>query len=255
MANILFYDIETAPILGVAWSKYETTLVWIVEDWYMLSFAWKWGHEKKTHILALPDFPLYQKEPKNDWALISELHELFNKADIVVAHNGDRFDNRKSNARFLKHNIVPTEPYHSIDTLKVARRQFALTSYKLDDLAEYLGLGRKLKTDKDLWESCMAGDPQAWAKMRRYNKRDVVLLEKVYLKLRPWIANHPGLNVINGRPDACPKCGGQRMHKGMKYRATNTNLYQYYRCMDCGGMAKARMPEHKPSADKMKYVN
>ena len=31
----------------------------------------------------------------------------------------------------------------------------------------------------------------------------------------------------------------------MKYRATNTNLYQYFRCMGCGSNLKSRIAEPK----------
>jgi hypothetical protein len=142
----------------------------------------------------------------------------------------------------VKHNMSPPTPYRQLDTKKIAKRYFNFTSNKLDDLGVYLGVGKKLKTDADLWKFCMAGDKKAWDKMKKYNKQDVILLEKIYLKFRPWVNSHPALNVLDGRPKSCNKCGSNRMNKSMKYLATNTNLYQYYRCQKCGGMAKSRVP-------------
>lgn len=255
MSRTLVFDIETSPNLSYIWGKWEQNSLHVEQEWHMLCFAYKWLGEKNTHVIALPDFKRYKKDPTNDKDVVSALYELFNEADVVIAHNGDKFDQRKTNARFLAHDMKPPEPYASIDTLKIARKYFALDSNKLDDLGDYLKVGRKKQTGGfELWLGCMRGDKKAWKKMLDYNKQDVVLLEKVYLKLRPWATNHPALNVLEDRPNSCPKCGGTRMHKGMKYKATNTNLYQYYRCQDCGGMAKSRVPEYKQAQERMKYT-
>ena len=241
--KILFYDIETAPLIGPAWQTWDTNLIWVIKEWYMLSFAYKWAGEKKVHVRGLPDYKLYKKEPENDRELVTELYKLFDEADVVIAHNGDRFDQKKTNARIIFHGLKPPTPYQSIDTLKIARKHFSFTSNKLNDLGIYLGCGQKLKTDSSLWQKCMAGDRKAWADMLRYNKQDVVLLEQVYNKLLPWITNHPSTNVYEGRPNACRNCGSDKIKAGMKYRATNTTLYQYFRCMGCGANLKSRLPE------------
>ena len=251
----LLYDIETSPNLAWVWGKFEQNVIEFEEEWYLLCFAYKWLGEKKTHVVALPDFSEYKKAPTNDIEVVRALYNLFNEADVVVAHNGDRFDQKKSHARFIYHGMPPPEPYQSVDTCKLARKYFAFNSNKLDDLGSHLKLGRKIKTGGfDLWMGCMKGDKKAWKKMKGYNKQDVDLLEAVYLKLRPWDAGHPAVNVLDRRPDSCPKCGGTHINKGMKYKATNTNLYQYYRCMDCGGMLKARVPEYKQSEERMRYT-
>lgn len=250
MARVLFWDIETAPILGTAWANYDTNLIWVVEDWYILCFAYKW-QGGKTQVISLPDFKLYKKDPKNDIEVVKALQALFEEADITIAHNGDRFDVRKTNARILKHNLPRPIPPKTIDTLKVSRKNFALTSHKLDDLGEYLGVGRKIKTDKDLWEGCVAGDMKAWKKMKKYNIQDVELLERVYNKLLPWIDNHPSLSILENRPDSCPNCGGTNVIARSKYHPTKTQAYQYHQCNDCGHPVKVRIPEKR---EKVTYA-
>lgn len=254
-AKILIWDIETAPIIGTAWSKYDTNLVWVIEDWYILGYAYKWHGEREVHTVMLPDFPTYKKDPKNDIELVRSLHKLMEEADITIAHNGDKFDNRKTNARILKHNLLPISQGKTIDTLKVSRKYFALTSYRLDDLAQYLNVGSKIKTDKTLWERCMAGDEIAWNKMRRYNKRDVNVLEKVYLKLRPWIINHPPINILTQDPESCPKCGSGKGFQKRGYQSTKTNRYQRVQCVACGGWSRYRVPEKIMPERRMTYVN
>lgn len=157
----------------------------------------------------------------------------------MCGHNADNFDYKKLNAAFLKYGLAPPKPVKMIDTLKAARRIAKFPSNKLDDLGHTLGLGRKLPhTGKHLWTACMNGDRKAWRKMGAYNIQDVVLLERVYLKLRPYIPNHPNLNLISRR-NACPKCGGKRFWKrGWLY--TKTMEKQRLQCTECGGWSVDR---------------
>lgn len=231
--KILFMDIETAPSLGWVWQKYETNVIDFHTDWYILSIAYKWSDEKKVHTLGLCDFPGHRKHPENDEALSKVLWNLLNTADIVIAHNGDRFDLPKANTRFISHGLPPTSPYRTIDTLKIARARFKFDSNKLDDLGRYLRVGRKLPhTGFHLWKGCMSGDRRSWALMKKYNGQDVVLLEKVYYLLRAWHPTHPSL--AQGAAGVCPKCRSTRIHKrGFSYTARSRK--QRFNCADCSG--------------------
>jgi DNA polymerase elongation subunit (family B) len=250
--KVLLYDIETAPIIGTTWGMYEQNLIWIIEDWHMLTFAYKWLGENKVHVLGLDDFPEFKKDPSNDKALVQELHKLFDEADIVIAHNGDSFDQKMSNTRFMVHHLPPPSPYKQIDTKKIAKRNARFTSNKLDDLGKALGLGQKLDTDKTLWQRCLAGDKKAWAMMKRYNKQDVVLLEQLYKEFLPWISNHPGMNMLSGNMQACPKCNalGRMQKRGL--RTTKVGTYQQFQCQNCGGWCQERTPL---KGEKPTYVN
>ena len=71
-------------------------IVSTVAPWFMLSFAYKVQGESKTHFHCLADYPAYNKDRKNDKALVTDLHRLvFSDADVLVGHNIDRFDGRK----------------------------------------------------------------------------------------------------------------------------------------------------------------
>jgi len=232
--------------MGWFWGKtYETDIIEVSTPWYMLCFSYKWLGESRIHTKSLIDYPqIYKKDQEDDSALVKDLHKLFDEAEILVAHNGDRFDVRKSNARFVKIGLRPPSPYRTIDTLKAARKHFLFESNRLNDLGQYLGLGKKLPhTGFHLWKRCMRGDPRAWSLMRRYNKRDVVLLERVYEKLRPYMATHPNLNLYSDRP-CCPACQSHKIQR-RGVLVTQARKYTRYQCMDCGYWLKGK-PTHDP---------
>jgi hypothetical protein len=232
MSNVLLYDLETGPNLAYVWGKYQQDVIQFESEWKLLSFSWKWLSGKTTQVCSLRDH--------TEEELVRELHILFDAADVIVAHNGDQFDQRMANAKFIQFGLNPPAPYKTVDTKKVAKRYFRFTSNKLDDIGAKLGLGRKLQTGGfGTWLGCLNDDRRAWAKMERYNIQDVKLLEKIYLKLRPWIDNHPPINVIDGKPDACPKCGSTRI-QSRGTRINKTTTVQRFQCMACGGWLHAR---------------
>lgn len=210
----LLMDLETAPALGYYFDLYkEGNIVSTKIDWYILSFAYKWLDKKRVHAYALPDFKSYKKNKECDKELVTKLHELISSTDVLVAHNGDNFDMKKSNSRFLVNGLSPIPPVKTVDTLKLARKYFAFDSNRLNDLCKLLGFGEKIETGgKKLWIKCLNGDMKAWKKMVKYNKHDVVLLEKIYLKLRSWNPQQPNANLFNGTISNCPACGSDRLH-------------------------------------------
>ena len=190
---------------------------------------------------SLADFKGYKPGSENDKALVKQLWKLFDEADILIAHNGDNFDIKKANARFAYYKLPPPSPYKTIDTLKVARKYFQFTSNKLDDLGNHLGYGRKLAhTGFHLWKGCMNGDLQAWKHMVRYNRRDVELLEKIYLHLRPWISNHPNVSILSDTYNGCPACGSKNVMK-MGTDITQTGRVQQYQCRDCKKWSRGKI--------------
>lgn len=237
-ARILLYDIETAYTVGVVWGLYEQNVAHVLKEPYILTVSWKWLDEKTTHVVSLPDFKLYKKDPTNDYEVVKKLHSLFEEADIIIAHNGNGFDQKWSYSRFLVHGMKPPSQAKYVDTLLIARSKFKFNSNKLNDLSKYLGIGSKVDTGGiKLWVDCIEHkNPKAWAKMCKYNKQDVVLLEKVYLKLRPFITNHPNLNMFNNTTHACTNCNSNNMHKRGFY-LTRTTKTQRYQCRDCGAWA------------------
>jgi len=235
--KVLLYDIETSPHIGYTWNKYETDVLEFIKEKQVISFAWKWLGEKRVQCLSLPMFPTYKKDRDNNRDLIVELHKLISEADITVGHNVCAFDDKVSNAEFILHGLTPPPPHKTIDTLRVARKLFKFSSNKLGDLGQRLGLGKKVSTGGfSLWLGCLHGDPKSWALMEKYNKGDVDLLEKVYHKLKPWMTNHPDMNIAD-RHVGCPACRGINIiRRGWMYSTHGKS--PRFQCRDCGKWSK-----------------
>jgi hypothetical protein len=259
---ILVYDIENAPALGWVWDVYQTNVIATEQDWYLLCFAWKWLGTRGTRFSSIKDDPTFQPDTTNDLWVTERLHALFNRADVVIAHNGDRFDQKKTNARFLYHRLGPASPYQSVDTLKESRRYFGDQSHKLAEIGRRHGLGDKAPTEGfALWRACMAGELKAWRRMERYNRQDVRLLESAYLLMRPFIGSpgkqaHPNLGHWDAKAKqegrlVCPKCGHDRLRtlSGSDSHRTFVSEYNTVWCDlasgGCGGYSRLRVRERQ----------
>jgi hypothetical protein len=234
--RILFYDLETLQNIVATWGIFDQNVPFqnIMKERSIICGAFKFQGEKKIEVVSISDNPAaFKKDPHNDKHVVTAIHKILSSADILVAHNGDKFDLKYFNARAIFHGLNPIPPMRTIDTLKVARRHFRFNSNRLDYLGQFLGLGRKLKMGGDDWLAILGGDLKACEKMAKYNKQDVLLLEAVYNKMRPWMETHPNLSTHNEKL-CCPKCQSVKF-QARGVRVTQGAKYRRYQCQDCGG--------------------
>ena len=252
-AKILIVDIETAPKVAYVWRFFKENIgaKQVREHGHIMSFAAKW--------LNSDDIIYEENRKEDDSNIVSSLVDLFDQADIVVAHNGQRFDFPQIMGRAVVHGIKPPSPYKIVDTLKVSRFEFGFPSHSLEYLAKVLGCKEKLQHKNfpgfELWLECLRGNNEAWKEMREYNIQDIITLEEIYLKMRPWMRRHPNIGAITEDDKiACPKCGSHKMVKrGFAY--TNVGKYQRYVCNSCGGWSRSRYTLMPDEAKKNLVVN
>jgi hypothetical protein len=227
-------DIETAPAKVLVWadSLYEQNVIEVLKPWYVLSYAYQWMGDKKIHCVALPDFPGYKKNKGCDKALMWSLRDLFDEADIIIAHNAS-FDIGKSQVRFLYHNIPRPSPFKHICTYQACRHIGRFSSKKLDNLSALLGVGRKLPHQgKHTWLGCMKGNEDDWEVLKKYNKHDVYLVHAVYDRIKGWMVRHPALTWFT-RENACPVCLSKNV-QNRGFHLTSTGKKQRIHCQGCG---------------------
>ena len=241
-AKVLILDIETAPIRAYVWGIWQQNvgLPQIQSDWFCLTWAAKWLFEDKVYSGKLKPKEVLEQ---NDKRIIVGIWKLINEADIVIAHNGEKFDIPKLNTRFILNGLQPPLPYQQIDTLKHIRRQFGFTSNKLDYVNKLLNLERKKDTNFELWENCMKGNANALSEMEEYNVQDVRILEETYLQIRAWIKPHPnmGLFILDEKEHRCPNCGSSELTEQGKTYNTTANVYTLMRCDNCGAASRKRL--------------
>jgi len=201
-----------------------------MESSYVLCWSAKWYGDDNILFSGVNTV-----KPK---AMLVKIYDLLSQADAVIHYNGTKFDIPTLNKEFLLFGMTPPAPYKQIDLLRVAKNQFRFPSNKLDYVAQALGLGKKTKhIGHELWIQCMAKNKEAWAMMEEYNRNDVVLLEKVYDKLKPWIKHHANHGVYEDGL-CCTNCASVRFQRrGWAY--SQAHKYQRYQCSDCGTWFKA----------------
>lgn len=242
--KVLVIDIETLPAEAYIWGpgKQYVGHKQIIKgkDWCILSFAAKWiaGDEIFGDKLSGEAAVC-----RDDALLCEQLWPLMNEADIIIAHNGDKFDVRKINARMIANGIMaPPAPYETIDTLIESRKVFAHSSHSQDYLTKLFKIPEKLKTEYQMWIDCATGDEDAIDRMFEYNKGDIAGLEEMYFKLRPWMRKHPnfGLYYDEDNVSRCPKCGSKKIMYGAHYYYTPLGRFKSFRCNDCGSLGRSR---------------
>lgn len=241
--RILLLDIETAPNLAYVWGTWKQNISMdkIVDKSYVMCWAAKWYGEKGTQFAATRT-----GKERETRAMLRQVHDLLDEADAVVHYNGKSFDIPTLNKEFVTHEMTPPAPYKQIDLLEVVRDQFNFPINKLNFVVQALGLGAKVRhAGFQMWIDCMAGDDTAWRRMEEYNRGDVVVLERLYDRVKPWIRNHPHHGAFDGRPHACPKCGTEGKLQARGFAVTRDTQYQRYQCGSCGGWSRGKTAVNK----------
>jgi hypothetical protein len=221
--KILILDIETRPAVAYVWKAWDENIGYeqVIEPGGMICFAAKWVGEK--------DIVFYSNWTHSHHEMVAAAHALLSEADAVVTYNGDKFDLPKLNGEFILDGLGPVPPVASIDVVKTVKKMGFLMN-RLAFIGPLLRVGQKVKHEGfELWAKVLEGNDKARAKMQKYNEQDVVLLEKLYNKVRPFIKNHPQLR--NG--ETCPACESTKTQK-RGFRFTRFFRIQRNQCTDCG---------------------
>lgn len=215
----------------------------------IICFGYQIFGEEKVRCLNAWDYSSWTKDLNDDEKLLKDAREILSTADVVVTHNGKRFDWKFFQTRLLKYGMDPLPKINHIDTCALAKQHLFLFNNRLNTLGEFLVKEKKLENGGwDLWVRVMNRDEKAMKLMTEYCKQDVNLLKKVFKKLRPFVNNMPNYNIDREGEDLlCPNCGSTRMKKdGLRYTATQR--VQRYSCRDCLTGFSARRKDGLPKS-------
>jgi uncharacterized protein YprB with RNaseH-like and TPR domain len=232
-------DIETSAMEALVFERRDVNIGLdnIIKDWQIIAWSFKWLGEKKVYY--------YDTRSNPERYILEELWVLLDRADIIITQNGQSFDSRRINTRFIHYGMKPPSPYRHLDTYRIAKKVGDFTSNSLEYLSDKLCTKyKKLKHGKfpgiELWDECRKENIEAWNEMKKYNIRDTLVTEELYLKLRAWAPEtcpkpHQDKDAPELHCDTCDYWG--HMTKWGFYR-TNKGIWARFACPHCGAFRK-----------------
>ena len=234
--KVLYIDIETSLNVCVSFyigSKVSLSAEQIIKERAIICISYMWDTWSKPKTV-------YWDKDQSDKELLIKLSKVISEADILVHHNGDKYDIPFINGRLLYHKLPPLGPIPSVDTLKYSRGSFYLNSHRLDYLGKYCKLGGKSDTGglKRWIDITVHNNRKEMKLMGMYCERDVILLRDFYKRVSPYANSRHHIGIMAGgvRED-CPQCGQDSPIKWGTY-TSSIGIYQKYRCKGCGHVWK-----------------
>ena len=245
-AKVLTFDIERRPGVYLEWGPRNGGFMGRGKQLIRsstISFSAKWYDQRGTiyHAIAPVDSMFMQPEDVPGYReMLVALYDLLNQADIVVGFNSARFDQAKVLGEFARLGLGEPSPFRTLDIMRTTKRM----GWDYSSLAETLsalGLGGKLAHQGfQLWVDFLRGDPKAHRTMEKYNRQDVVQTERAMDGLRPYIKDHPNLNLWAGFDDdgraveVCCNCGHDKLRTVPERDALTTlTAYALVECRKC----------------------
>ena len=128
----------------------------------------------------------------DDREIVVAIRNLLEAFDLVVSYYGGpwRFDLPMLNSRLLVHDEAPLSPKFHLDLYSYVKRNLRLRMghRRLADVANFFGWPEKKTMMPTDWvQLAMDGDKKALKRILARNKGDVILLEKLYPKLKSYV--------------------------------------------------------------------
>lgn len=219
-SNILIYDIETSRTRAWVWwtGKQYISHQQLIDDPAIITISWKWLGEDNIEYVA------WDKN-HSDEKVMEKFLEVYNRADMVIGYNNDRFDNRWINARAMKYDLDVNVHMKSYDIMKEEKRVFRVASYSMAYMSKYSNVIHKQGHEGiHMWNMIQTGTPaeqeEYLQKMIDYNIGDIAATEALYVRLRKYFGHKIHFGVLHGSEKwTCPATGSYNIEL---YRRTTT---------------------------------
>lgn len=217
----------------------------------ILCIGYKWLGEKKVTILTITDYASFEKDPTNDKQLVKDFLKVYNSADMTVAYNGVLFDRPYILAKVLEYGLeVPPsipmqDPYFAVKSnLRISRKSLAVVE-------ELLGLEeQKTRVLRKVWKRAATGHIPSIRYVIQHCKKDVLVLEEAYLRLRPLMRTHFRLGEDLGH---CRFCNSDNLQSRGKSISKVKGAQRRVQCLDCAAWDTRTLKEvEKFNLDEVK---
>jgi uncharacterized protein YprB with RNaseH-like and TPR domain len=125
----------------------------------------------------------------HDYSIVAHTAGILSEHDVVVAHNGTRFDIPFLRTRMLKHKLKRLPDLKIVDPCSILFRKFKMRSNSLAAAIDFLGL-REKKTPLNMavWmNAILNGSKAALDEITKHCVQDVKALEGVFTAVKPYI--------------------------------------------------------------------
>lgn len=124
--------------------------------------------------------PHWKTRRSNDKAVVRALRDTLDEFDVLVAHNGLRFDLPFIRTRLAKWGLKTLPDKKLVDPVQLARNKLRMSYNSLDKLAGYLGCNSKTEVEGNMWlKAALDGDRRAMNYIVRHCVEDVKTLERI----------------------------------------------------------------------------
>lgn len=145
-------------------------------------------------VFRADNYPEWKTDRANDSGITKDIADELRKHAIVVAHYGQKFDIPFLRAKMTKHRLEVLPPMFGIDSWRIAKNNFQVSSRRLQSLGHFFELGEKGGVDGALWmDAAYNGNREALDKIVEHNIIDVEILEKLACISFPFLKSIPKL--------------------------------------------------------------
>jgi len=139
-------------------------------------------------------YPEWNACRSNDKGIVTDVANELAKHAIVITHYGQKFDIPFLRAKMRKHRLPFLPPMFGIDTWRIAKNNFKVSSRRLANLSSYFGIGTKDSVDGSIWmAAAYNGDTEALNHIVEHNIVDCQVLENLACLSFPFLKSMPRL--------------------------------------------------------------
>lgn len=209
----------------------------------VLTFGSKVVGEGKVEVLNILDYTDKGGDLiKAEKGLLKDVTKRMLDADVWLGHYAVYYDIPFLNTRLLYHGLPVLPANHPlIDTWRVSRNRLKLRNNRLATISDFMKTEDEKNAIKpEQWIRALGGHKKSMDYIVEHNRRDIVVLEEVYLRLRPLVLDHPNMTLPDGRGE-CRNCGSDKLQRRGRH-TTKQSQYWKYQCQDCASWQRGSKP-------------
>lgn len=145
---------------------------------------------QEIKIFRADEYPSWRDGRRSDdHDITAEIMSFLEEFDVLIAHNGVKYDLPFLRTRALQYGLPPLQPLKIVDPVLAARRQLRLQSNSLDAIAKHIDAPfRKTPLEPIVWaRAMMDGDVDSMNLIVEHCVADVQVLDFVAHAMRGYI--------------------------------------------------------------------